>query len=168
MQAIVYESKTGNTKRYAEILGQKTGLPVYSHKEASRHLNRQDEIIYLGWLFASIIKGYKKAAEHYDVKAVCGVGMRRAGEEALKDMIKQNHISDPNAFYLQGGYDVNKLSGIYKFMMKMMSKVILKEIEKKETKTDEDLETIDMINNGRSLVKVENLASILEWLKTIS
>lgn len=86
MKAIVFESKTGNTKSYAEILGQKTGLPVYHHKEASKHLNKQDEIIYMGWLFASSVKGYKKAAENYNVKAVCGVGMRRACEEALKDI----------------------------------------------------------------------------------
>jgi hypothetical protein len=168
MKAIVFESKTGNTKSYAEILGQNTGLPVYHHKEASKHLNKQDEIIYMGWLFASSVKGYKKAAENYNVKAVCGVGMRRACEEALKDMVERNQISDTIAFYLQGGYDVNKLNGIYKFLMKMMSKVILKEIEKKESKTDEDLETIDMINNGRSLVREENLAPILDWLNQVS
>ena len=50
-------------------------------------------------------------------------------------------------------------------LMKMMSKVILKEMDKKETKTEEDLETIEMINNGKSLVKEENLAPILEWLQ---
>jgi menaquinone-dependent protoporphyrinogen IX oxidase len=165
MKAIVFESKTGNTKKYAEILGQKTGLPVYDHKGSSRHLNKQDEIIYMGWLFASGIKGYEKAAKNYDVKAVCGVGMRRPSDEAVKDMVGRNHISGPKVFYFQGGYDVNKLSGIYKFMMKMMSKVILKEIEKKETKTDEELESIDMINNGRCLVKEENLVPIIEWLK---
>lgn len=76
-------------------------------------------------------KRIQKAAENYNVKAVCGVGMRRACEEALKDMVERNQISDTIAFYLQGGYDVNKLNGIYKFLMKMMSKVILKEIEKR-------------------------------------
>ncbi len=165
MKAIVFESETGNTKKYAELLGQKTGIPVYEHKDASKHLGANDEIIYMGWLFASGVKGYKKAAKKYDVKAVCGVGMRRACDEAVKDMVERNQISGLKAFYLQGGYDLNKLSGIYKLMMKMMSKVILKELEKKETKTEEDLESIDMINNGRSLVKEENLAPILEWLK---
>lgn len=164
MKAIVYESNTGNTQKYAEMLGQKTGLPVYEHKKASKHLGEKDEIIYLGWLFASNIKGYEKAAKNYNVKAICGVGMRRACEEAVKDMVERNHISDTKAFYFQGGYDLNKLRGIYKLMMKMMSKMILKELEKKEPKTDEDIESIDMINNGRSLVKEENLAPILEWL----
>jgi len=164
MKAIVFESKTGNTKKYAEILGQKTGLPVYEHKEASRYLDANDEIIYMGWLCASIIKGYKKAAEKYNVKAVCGVGMMRAGEEALRNMVERNNISGPEAFYLQGGYDGKKLTGIYKLLMMLFSKALLKQLESKESKTDEDLETIDMINNGKSLVKEENLAPVLEWL----
>lgn len=165
MKAIVFESKTGNTKKYAELLGQKTGLPVYEHKEASKHLNQQDEIIYMGWLFASGVKGFSKALNEYVVKAVCGVGMRRTTDEALKDMVVRNKISGPKAFYLQGGYDGSKLRGLNKLMMKMMSKIILKEIDKKDVKNDEDLETIDMINNGKSLVKEENLLPILEWLK---
>jgi len=168
MKAIVFESKTGNTKKYAEMLGQKAGLPVYEHKEASRHLSKQDEIIYMGWLCASSVKGYKKAAEKYNVKAVCGVGMMRACEEALRNMVERNNISGPEAFYLQGGYDEKKLTGIYKLLMKIFSKVLLKQLEDKKFKTDEELETIDMIKNGRSLVKEENLAPILEWLNKVS
>ncbi len=165
MKAIVFESKTGNTKKYAELLGQKTGLPVYEHKEAHKHLTKQDEIIYMGWLFASGIKGFEKASKNYNVKAVCGVGMRRASEVALKEMVERNKISDLKSFYLQGGYDGSKLRGLNKLLMNMMSKIIMKEIDKKEVKTDEDLETINMINNGRSFASVENLAPVLEWLK---
>ncbi|NLX63483.1 MAG: hypothetical protein GX022_01695 [Clostridiaceae bacterium] len=151
-------------KKNAEILGQKTGLPVYEHEDALKHLGQQDEIIYMGWLCASSIKGYKKAAEEFKVKAVCGVGMRRPGEEALRDMVRRNNISGPKAFYLQGGYDEKKLTGIYKLLMKIFTKALLKQLEKKEFKTDEELETIDMIKNSRSLVKEENLVPILEWI----
>jgi len=164
MKAIVFESKTGHTKKYAEMLGQKTGLPVYEHKEASRHLDTHDEIIYMGWLCASSIKGYKKAAEKYNIKAVCGVGMMRAGEEALRNMVERNNIAGTEAFYLQGGYNEKKLTGIYKLLMKLFTKALLKQLENKESKTDEELETIDMIKNSRSLVKEENLKPILEWL----
>jgi hypothetical protein len=164
MKAIVFESYTGHTKKYAELLGQKTGLPVYERNEASKHLARQDEIIYMGWLMASSIKGYKKAQKYYNVKAVCGVGMRRATEEALKDMTEANKITGTKAFYLQGGYDGNKVRGFYKLLMKMASKFMIDEIEKKEVKTDADLEALDLLKNGGSLVKEENLAPILEWL----
>mgnify|MGYP000942996738 CR=1 FL=1 len=164
MKAIVFESETGHTRKYAEMLGQKTGLPVYELKDASRHLGKQDEIIYMGWLCTSKVKGYKKAAEQFNVKAVCGVGMRRADSEALRDMVERNNISGPEAFYLQGGYDEKKLTGLYKLMMKIFTKALLKHLEKKEIKTEEELETIDMIKNNKSLVKEENLTPILEWI----
>lgn len=168
MKAIVFESKTGNTKKYAELLGQETGLPVYEHKEAARHLEKHDEIIYMGWLFASGIKGFKKALKSFNVKAVCGVGMRRASEEAMKDMAAKNNLSGIKTFYLQGGYNGSRLRGLNKLMMNMMSKVIMKEIEKKGVKTDEDLEIVDMIFNGRSFASVENLGPVLDWLSNIN
>ena len=34
--AIVYTSNTGYTQQYAKLLGEKTGLPVYSLDEAMR------------------------------------------------------------------------------------------------------------------------------------
>ena len=67
MKAIVYTSSTGHTTEYAKILGEKTGLPVYALNEALKQLSNGIEIIYLGWLFANGIKGYKKAAKKYNV-----------------------------------------------------------------------------------------------------
>ena len=60
MEAIVYTSNTGTTKEYAELLGSKLSLPVYSLNEAKTNLKADSEIIYLGWIMASSIKGYKK------------------------------------------------------------------------------------------------------------
>lgn len=36
MKAIVYISNTGHTKKYAELIGEKTGLPVYELSEAKK------------------------------------------------------------------------------------------------------------------------------------
>lgn len=44
---IVYESKTGFTKRYAEMLAAKTRLKVFHVKEISK-INQGEEIIFLG------------------------------------------------------------------------------------------------------------------------
>lgn len=37
-KAIVYTSNTGYTEEYARLLGEETGLPVYSLKDASDSL----------------------------------------------------------------------------------------------------------------------------------
>ena len=75
MKAIVYTSNTGHTAEYAKILGEQTGLPVYALSEAAKQLSNGTEIIYLGWLFANNIKGYKKAAKQYKISAICAVGL---------------------------------------------------------------------------------------------
>ena len=48
--AVVYTSNTGYTRRYAEMLGEKTGLPVYALSAAKAELARGSRVIYLGCL----------------------------------------------------------------------------------------------------------------------
>ena len=55
--AIVYTSNTGYTAEYARMLGEKTGLPVW--ELASRQVPKGSDIVYLGWLMAGNIQGYK-------------------------------------------------------------------------------------------------------------
>ena len=59
MDAIVYTSNTGFTEKYAKLLGGKLFLPVYSLEEAKGKLAAGAEIIYLGWLMAGTVKGYR-------------------------------------------------------------------------------------------------------------
>ena len=46
---IVYESKTGFTKRYAEMLAAKTGMKVYRVNELSK-IDKKEEIVFLWFL----------------------------------------------------------------------------------------------------------------------
>lgn len=46
---IIYESKTGFTKKYADMLSKKTGFKVFPTKELG-NIRRDEEIIYLGWM----------------------------------------------------------------------------------------------------------------------
>ena len=71
--AIVYVSNTGRTARYARMMGEKTGLPVYELAEARKALPKKAPIIYCGWLMATSVKDYRKAA------AVYGGGSLRGG-----------------------------------------------------------------------------------------
>lgn len=53
---IVYESKTGFTERYAEMLSAKTGLKAFRVKELAK-VNREEEVVFLGWMKAGKIQG---------------------------------------------------------------------------------------------------------------
>lgn len=159
--AILYTSNTGSTKQYAEMLGEKLALPVYEAKKAA--IPAGSEIIYMGWVMAGEIKGYRKAQEKYTVKASCGVCMGATGSQ-ITEFREKNKISGETAvFSLQGGFDINKLHGIYKFMMTMMAKTVGKSLSEKADKTDEENDMLDMMQNGGSHVGEENLTAVLEW-----
>ena len=91
MKAIVYMSNTGSTEHYAKLLGHELNIPVYSMDEAKRNVSVGADVIYLGWVMASSVKGYKEVANRYKVNAVCAVGMDRS-RTTLKFLIEKVKI----------------------------------------------------------------------------
>ncbi|MGM9681942.1 MAG: hypothetical protein ACI3XR_10625 [Eubacteriales bacterium] len=165
--AIVYTSNTGFTEKYARLLGAKTGLPVYSLSAAEK-LPKGSEILYLGWLMAGKVQGYKKAAKSFQVCALCGVGMGATGSQ-LSDVRKANAIpEDLPVFTLQGGFDMTKLHGIYKLMMTVMAKTAGKGLADKPDRTPEEDTMLELLTRGGDCVREENLGSVLEWFERAS
>ena len=163
IKAIVYTSNTGTTAQYANLIGKRTGLPVYSLDKAKTTLEKASDIIYLGWLMAGTVKGMKKAQKLWTIRAVCAVGMGETGSQ-MSDVTKQNSLSPEIAvFTLRGGFDIDKLHGIYRFMMKTMQKTAGKALANKADRTpDEDI-MLDMMQNGRNLVSEDNLSAFYNW-----
>ena len=106
MDAIIYTTNTGSAEKYARLLAQETGLPVYSFAEAKKQIFSEAKIIYLGWIMAGSVKGYAEAAKRYRVCAVCGVGMGQTGTQ-IESVRKKSAIpADIPAWYLPP-YDGN-------------------------------------------------------------
>lgn len=165
MKAIVYTSNTGSTARYAKLLGHETGLPVYASEMAKRNLPAGAEVIYLGWIMASEIKGYKKAAKQYTVQAVCGVGMGQTGTQVM-EVRKKNAIPDSiPLFTLQGNFRMDRLHGVYKLMMGVMVRTAGKALAGKTDRTAEEDDMLDMMLHGGERVRPENLSDILNWYR---
>ena len=163
--SIVYTSNTGYTAEYARLLGEKTGLPVYSLAEAEQKLAAGNRVIYLGWLMAGKVQGYKKAAKRYKVQAVCGVGMGGTGSQ-LQEVRKANAILEKTPlFTLQGGFDIQKLSGVYKLMMTIMVKTAGKGLAEKQNRTPDEDVMLEMLTQGGSRVSADNLAEVLAWVE---
>lgn len=156
---IVYESKTGFTKKYSDMLAARTRLKVFRVKELSK-ISLDEEIIFLGWMKAGKIQGLDKLRKH-NVKAVCGSGTGRTAEPNTKAVIARNMIEGIPFFYLRGGcLPLKELKGMDKIMLSMFLK-ILKSRKDKDEKLEE---SISIIENGFDGVKEENLLPVLEWL----
>ena len=166
MNAIIYTTNTGSTELYAELLAQKTGLPVYSLAEAKKRVFAGAEVIYLGWIMAGSVKGYAEAAKRYQVCAVCGVGMGQAGTQADSVRKKSSVPADIPLFTLQGNFDVKKLHGVYRLMMEIMVKTAGKGLAEKKDRTPEEDDMLDMMLHGGERVNAENLSAVLDWYNT--
>lgn len=159
MKVIVYTSNTGHTAAYSKMLGAKIGLPVYALNEAAKKLQKGTEIIYLGWLFANNIKGYKKATKKYKISAICAVGLCDTGT-AVAEVRKANSISEETPlFTMQGGMDKTKLRGINKFMINMLTKGL----SSKKERTENDERMLELLTHDKNYVSEENITAFMKW-----
>ena len=159
--AIVYTSNTGHTRLYALLLGEETGLPVYSLDEAASRLPGGSPVVYLGWIHASHIKGYSGAAKRFSVCAVCGVGLCNTGTQ-VSEVRKATSIPENiPLFTLQGGFERNKLKGMDKLMISMLTKGLAS--QKQRSLQDERM--LELLSRDASYVSPENLAGILRWYR---
>ena len=108
IRAIVYNSKTGSCKRYAEELSHALVLPSYP-------LGKQPalpdgEVIYVSWVMAGGVTGYAKLAKQMKVAAVCAVGMAPVQEDSVRLGRKKNKVPDDVAYFcLQGGFHMDNM-----------------------------------------------------------
>ena len=148
IQAIVYTSNTGYTAEYARMLGEKTGFPVLTLNEAKKSLPVRAPILYLGWLMAGSIKG-------------CGLTLTPS-----KKLREQNHIPQTvTVFSLQGGFDMERLHGLDKLLMKILRASLQSSMAKKETPDDAQKAMLRVLNEGGSFVSEAHLSGMLDWIQ---
>jgi hypothetical protein len=122
--ALVYESETGFTKRYAENISLKTGIRAYNAKEALKYVKPKSKIVYMGYLTAGSIKGLKKARSRYDIELICAVGISPYEDGLLEHIKNANHIFTTDVMYLRGGYAPDKVRGMRKIMIEVMKSAV--------------------------------------------
>lgn len=163
MEAIVYTTQTGSSRQYAQLLAKKIGCSAYSLASAKETIPADSEILYVGWVSASTVKGYAAAAKRYNIRAVCAVGMGQTGTQT--DVIRGKNLIPDSVpiFTLQGNFDVKKLHGVYRVMMDIMVKTAGKALADKPDRTPEEDDLLDMMINGGNRVSPKNLSAVLDW-----
>ena len=110
------------------------------------------------------LQGYEKAKKQYTIRAACAVGMGPASQaNADKLHAALSLPADVPVFTLQGGFDIRKLRGPYKWIMTLKCKQIRKTLEGKDHLSAAQQLTYDMATTGASAVSAENLAPIITW-----
>lgn len=152
--AIVYASNTGFTERYARMLGDRTGLPVYDMAGSSLP-GPGTEIVYLGWLMAGNVKGLSRAAKRWKLRSIAAVGMSPDG---MWDRKSVRRYEGTQVFYLQGGLAPDRLGGLHRLMIGMAARGL----EKARGEHVDEMRRA--FAQGCDLVDAGQLEPLLAWL----
>ena len=162
---IVYSSKTGHTRQYAQMLTKATQYKALSLEEALSTLPEKEPILYMGWVMAGHISGIDKAVRRWDVRCVAAVGMSPAGKEVLATLSKANYIPNAPVFYLQGGWAPKKVGWFQRRAVNAVTRGIRKSLQAKSKRSEQEQAYLDMLLRGGSFVEYQNLKPIQQWLQ---
>lgn len=160
VDAIVYTSKNGHTKEYAETLSKKINAPILSLEEALIKLNKDSRVIYMGWIRANKVIGYTKAWKKFCVCLVIGCGMFDTGTNIGNVRNRTNINSSVHLFTVQGGIDISALKGFDKLMVKML----ISGLSNQKNRTPEDDRMLYLLTHAENNVKEENLNDVLDYI----
>lgn len=127
--AVVYCSRYGSTKQYAQWLAEDLGADLYdANRVYKEKLETYDMIVFGGGLYYGRIKGLSKLKRNYasireSRLVVLAVGLTPPENKKFLDNVAQRNFSpamrkNAEFFYLVGAADYDKLSPFHKLLMK--------------------------------------------------
>lgn len=100
-RAVIYCSKHGATKEYAQCLGKKKNLPVISIDHIPGYSFQNIPVYFCGWIRNGKIMGLNKASKLFMCVQVIGVGAIEYNEAYELKLKYKNGIVNPNFKYVQ-------------------------------------------------------------------
>ena len=135
---IIYQSNTGFTQAYAEMLGKAAHRKVCHWDEALTRLDQGSPVLYMGPLMAGHVSGLDKARKRFQVLAV------------MASMQRANYVGEAPLFYLRGGWAPKKVGWLKRRMVFMAARSMADET---------------FLKQGGSFVAYQNLAPLENWLE---
>ena len=162
---IVYNSKTGHTRQYAEMLAKATKCKIFSLQEAQGALPEGEPVLFLGWLMAGHISGIDQAVRRWDVRCAVAVGMSPPAKDVLATISRANYVPNSPVFYLQGGWAPKKVGWFQRRAVNAVTRSTRKTLLSKSSRTEQEQAYLNMLLHGGSFVEYQNLRPIQEWME---
>jgi len=172
-EKVVYKSKTGFARRYAEIIARELAADVKEAREVSfETLSSYDAIVYGGGLYAAGINGVSLILKNLSrLKgkkiAVFASGASVGRENEIKDIVGKNFTPEDllslRFFYLRGGFDYSRLNPADKVLMSVMKWMIKRKKESERTPDEKGL--LSSYEHPVDFVGKENAAALLAFMK---
>ena len=174
---VMYFSKYGSTKKYAEWIASELNGDVYRIKNIKQNILKNYEVIILGTgLYAGKIEGINIIVNNYEIiknrKIVlftCGVAdyskieNRNGIKKRIVDIVPENIMENIKIYYLRGGINYKKLNFKHKIMMWLLKKTIMK--KGIENFNEENKEFIETYGQTLDFMNKNNIKDLIEYCK---
>lgn len=135
---VIYESKYGFTRRYAEWIAEALSCEIFERKYFHpEDFRRYDTVIYGGGLYAGKVNGIKLLTQNFSLLNGKNIILFTCGLMDPHDQFNVDHIRKSltqtlspdimdalHIFHLRGGIDYSGLSLTHKAMMHMLRKML--------------------------------------------
>lgn len=125
-KVLIYHSRYGHTKKYAQWIGQQLGLSPIAYSDVTNDIiENSDIIIYGAPLYTGKFKTHPLIIKSSNKKLIFFiVGSTNPNDlntdEIYKKSLPDKVIENANFFHFIAGFNYPKLSIIHKFMMKLI------------------------------------------------
>lgn len=172
---IVYKSRTGFTKRYAEWIAEEIKCDIKSYQDVHKDsLNQYDLVIYGGNLYAGKIDGLAKMKELLPDNKKCsfmvfatGASPAEAKEEinkVWKENLSAEELKEVPHFYMPGGLNYEKMKFVDRTLMRVFSKMM----EGKKDKTSFDKECSQAITSSYDISSRDYIKPVIEYVQKLN
>lgn len=172
--AVIYESKYGYTRKYAEWIGEELSCPVFKKKAfRPRDLAQYETVIYGGGLYAGGISGIKFIAKNWEFLFEKKVLIFTCGladpdnpdnlsniQRTLETVLTKEMLGHVRLFHLRGGIDYSRLNLVHRFMMSMLRKMLLKKDAR--DLNEEDRQLLDTYGQCLDFTERESIRPLVE------
>lgn len=169
---VIYKSKTGYSKQYAERISEKLACDVFDVLNIDDSiLKNYDTVIYGGGLYAGGINGInyiKKNLNNLNGKKVIvfATGLSPFKEEIVTSVKNKNFTLEEQKhikfFYLRGGFDYKKLNQFDKMLMTLLKW----KIKKKKDLTSDEKGMLDSYDNPVDFTRKESIDEIIKCVNS--
>ena len=169
--AVIYKSKYGTTKQYAEWIASELGASLYEASSIKPvRLTEYDVVVYGGGLYAGGIIGVNLVTKNpCKSLIVFTVGAANPNNTDYSDIISKNIsqelLSKIKIFHLRGGLDYTKMNLIHKIMMS----VLKKSIEKKPLAERHEEDPVFLETYGKTIdfTDKSTIAPLVEYVRAL-
>ena len=170
--AVIYKSKYGTTKQYAEWIAVELNAALYEASSVKPvQLKSFDVVIYGGGLYAGGIDGVGLVTKNPCKNLVVyTVGLADPESTDYTAILKKNFdevfLSQIKVFHLRGGMDYKKLNLIHKGMMGMLRKITSKKPESEII--DEDKLFLETYGTKLDFMDKNTIKPLVEYVKVVT